>query len=622
MNKVIILILALTQLWVARHEMCTIEGKVTDSKGASILFASVALYQNGSMIRGTEVGMDGRYFFSDIKPGTYDIEASYIGYVAQKHIGLIVKEGFNSLNFQLSDDAVLLDLGVEIKAYKVPLVATNYTSTGSITDDKIRKLPTKSVHEIAASSAGISSRDGSDISVRGSRSSETVYYLDGVRVSSSDKDTKPYIEPSRSGLITAGEWNDLNNWEKWSKLLKKDEFQNMNKYWGIQTEHRYPIFIVNENHLPISGVSVFLKNDKDSIIWCSITDVHGRAELFDLSHSPPKNRILQYQYGNSKNKISLGKKNKEEGTTIRLKSGCKSTKKANIAFVVDATGSMGDEIAFLKSDLASVLENVKTRNTNVAINYGSVFFKDKGDTYVTKAQDFTTDEHQLISFINEQNAGGGGDFPEAVDSALIHTLNLAWEDDAEVKLIFLILDAPPHFELIERYKNAVIRAAKMGIKIIPITASGIDRRTEFLMKFTSILTNGTYTFITDHSGIGGVHLAPVHDEYEVEKLNALMVRLINGYIYNYACNQNIVSFENDDVVIHPNPAKDIIHVTLSNQEFNNIDIISPTGQLQLRKDESDKNKIRLNIQDLIAGQYFVRITYDNKVITKSFIKMN
>lgn len=83
-------------------------------------------------------------------------------------------------------------------------------------------------------------------------------------------------------------------------------------------------------------------------------------------------------------------------------------------------------------------------------------------------------------------------------------------------MIFLILDAPPHFEHIERYKNAVIKAAKMGVKIIPVTASGINRETDFLMKFTSILTNGTYTFITDHSGIGGDHLAPVHDEYEVE----------------------------------------------------------------------------------------------------------
>ena len=52
-----------------------------------------------------------------------------------------------------------------------------------MTAKKIRALPTKQVNAIAATSAGISSRDGGDISVRGSRSNETVYFLDGVRVS-------------------------------------------------------------------------------------------------------------------------------------------------------------------------------------------------------------------------------------------------------------------------------------------------------------------------------------------------------------------------------------------------------------------------------------------------------
>lgn len=69
--------------------------------------------------------------------------------------------------------------------------------------------------------------------------------------------------------------------------------------------------------------------------------------------------------------------------------------------------------------------------------------------------------------------------------------------------------------------------AKKGIKIIPITASGIDKETEFLMRFFAISTNGTYVFITNHSGIGNEHLEPTVGDYEVEFLNDLMVRLIN-----------------------------------------------------------------------------------------------
>ncbi|MBK8347484.1 MAG: T9SS type A sorting domain-containing protein [Saprospiraceae bacterium] len=284
---------------------------------------------------------------------------------------------------------------------------------------------------------------------------------------------------------------------------------------------------------------------------------------------------------------------------------------------------MSDEIAYLKSDLASVIENVESQNTNVAISYGSVFYQDKGDNYVTRAQDFTTDERQLISFIDQQNAGGGGDFPEAVDSALLHTLNLAWEDDAQVKLIFLILDAPPHLEHIERYKKAVIKAANMGIKIIPVTGSGINRETEFLMKFTSILTNGTYAFITNHSGIGGDHLAPVHNDYTVEKLNELMTRVINGYLYSTPCHQDDeTNLRNELDSFYPNPASTVLNVTWQKENLTRLDILSNTGQVVITVKDPERNKAKINIQNLISGQYYLRMTYKDQLVTRSFIKIN
>jgi hypothetical protein len=112
-------------------------------------------------------------------------------------------------------------------------------------------------------------------------------------------------------------------------------------------------------------------------------------------------------------------------------------------------------------------------------------------------------------------------------------LNLDREN-AVGKILFLILDAPPHHtpESIRRLGKSVQAAAKKGIKIIPITASGIDKETEFLMRSFAIHTNGTYVFITDHSGIGNEHLEPTVGEYEVEYLNNLMVRLIIKYSEN------------------------------------------------------------------------------------------
>ncbi|MBK9255424.1 MAG: carboxypeptidase regulatory-like domain-containing protein [Saprospiraceae bacterium] len=621
MNKVCTLLFALLQLFSSVQESGTIEGKVSEvNSGEPIIFATVALYKNGVLVNGIETDLDGNYFLSEVQPGTYDMEASLIGYATQKLKNIVVKAGRNNIvHFQLSDDAVLLDLGLKVVQYNVKLIEIDNTTTGITTADNIRKLPTKNVDAIAATSVGVSS--AGDISIRGSRSAETVYFIDGVRVTSGAIEEKIHEETSQAGLVTAGEWNDLNNWEKWSELLKQDEFKYMNKYWGIYTHHRYPVFVTNEDNNPIAGVSVYLKNHKDSIVWRAVTDIHGRAELFDISDQPKPRLSLHYEYEEIKNKLTLHNENKDQGTNIKLKTACTSTTKANIAFVVDATGSMSDEINFLKSDLASVIESIETRNRDVSISYSSVFYRDKGDTYVTRAQDFTKDERQLISFIGNQSACGGGDFAEAVDSALIHTLDLSWEVDAEVKLIFLILDAPPHLQQIEKYKKAVIKAANMGIKIIPVTGSGINRETDFLMKFTAILTNGTYAFITNHSGIGGDHLAPVHDEYEVEKLNELLTRVINGYLYSSPCEQILVDDKNK-VTIYPNPAKDVINITVSEGDLKKVETLSNSGQILISPKVTDEESISVNISNLISGQYFVKLTFAEKVITKSFIKID
>src|SRR5690606_28662573 len=183
MKGVYILILVLQHFTALTQGQTVIEGKVTDAKtGEPIMFGTVAIYKEGVLYNGTETDLDGAYFFTNVRPGTYDIEASLLGYAAQRLQGLVIKAGrTNRIDFQLSDDAVLLDLGVEVKCYHVRLIDVDNTTMGTtVTAEKIRNLPTKSVDAITATAAGISS--GEDVSMRSSRSNETTYYIDGIRV--------------------------------------------------------------------------------------------------------------------------------------------------------------------------------------------------------------------------------------------------------------------------------------------------------------------------------------------------------------------------------------------------------------------------------------------------------
>jgi hypothetical protein len=176
---------------------------------------------------------------------------------------------------------------------------------------------------------------------------------------------------------------------------------------------------------------------------------------------------------------------------------------------------------------------VKNDNPEIDIYTSSVFYRDIGDQYLVKHSDFTQNIDIAREFISQQEANGGGDYPEAVHTALRTGIEqLQWSAEAKTRIAFLLLDAPPHYEaqIVDEIQHSIKMAAAKGIKIIPITASGIDKETEFLMRFFSITTNGTYVFITDDSGIGNDHLEPSVGDYEVELLNDLLVRLINKYL--------------------------------------------------------------------------------------------
>lgn len=166
------------------YAQTSLQGQIVDDvTNEAILFGTVALYKNEVLITGTETDFDGNYYFSNLEPGTYEVEARYVGYTSERQVGVIVKAGkTNQLNFRLTTGVIMDE--VVIKDYKAPLIEIdNTTSGGTVTSETIRNLPTKNINQIAATTAGLSSIDGGAINVRGSRSNATDYYIDGIRVS-------------------------------------------------------------------------------------------------------------------------------------------------------------------------------------------------------------------------------------------------------------------------------------------------------------------------------------------------------------------------------------------------------------------------------------------------------
>ena len=348
--------------------------------------------------------------------------------------------------------------------------------------------------------------------------------------SKESKDGQGGIQP-QGGLVTAGEWNDLDNWDFYQKTLIKEPFKGFPDDWQMYTNHRIAVAITAKNKPAANATITLFRNDTP--IWTAKTDNLGRAELWVGAFQKEKElnpTLLRLKV--NEQWVSTATISETQVNRIALDEALPSpTNLVQIAFMVDATGSMGDELEFLKMDLKKVITEVQKTNNQLKISTATVFYRDEGDEYVVKHSPFTEDINQTTEFISQQRADGGGDFPEAVDKALVQLNQLQWQPEARTRIAFLVLDAPPHNKpaVINSIQYSVKTAAASGIKLIPVVASGIDKTTEFLMRFIAMYTNGTYVFITDHSGIGNKHLEPSVGEYQVEKLSDLMVRLIKKY---------------------------------------------------------------------------------------------
>ncbi|MBD3406400.1 MAG: VWA domain-containing protein [Candidatus Lokiarchaeota archaeon] len=119
----------------------------------------------------------------------------------------------------------------------------------------------------------------------------------------------------------------------------------------------------------------------------------------------------------------------------------------DVAFVVDTTGSMKDDISAVKDSLFDIVDKIVRKTEDLEFRFGIVSYRDhppQDRSYVTKVFDFTDDIKEVHKKISKLKPSEGGDTPEAVADG-IHDARtkLSWGVDA-YKVLLLVGDAPPH----------------------------------------------------------------------------------------------------------------------------------------------------------------------------------
>ncbi|MEZ5714331.1 MAG: VWA domain-containing protein [Paracoccaceae bacterium] len=198
----------------------------------------------------------------------------------------------------------------------------------------------------------------------------------------------------------------------------------------------------------------------------------------------------------------------------------------DLAFVIDTTGSMGDEIAWLTREFAGLVRQARQAAPGANIRFGLVAYRDQGDDYVVRNFGFTQNQRQMQGWLAGLDANGGGDYPEAADRAMEAAAGLTWRRGKGERLLFHIADAPAHKAGAKRYLAASRKLALAQVQVFGLGASGTGPEAEFLMRQAAAQSNGRYLFLTDDSGVGLAHGEPSVACYKVTRLKSLLSRVL------------------------------------------------------------------------------------------------
>ncbi|MBO7377480.1 MAG: hypothetical protein J6U35_01225 [Clostridia bacterium] len=373
-----------------------------------------------------------------------------------------------------------------------------------------------------------------------------------------DGGTSSQQQRPKAGQITASAWNDNVYYEEFLELFKYEKIDpelgedgnwiyhdpikgRLYDYlsqdrWGFYANNRVTVR-VNSGDEPVAGALVEYYNVTRNILnetikheAYAVTDANGVAYIF------PNNDSGTFTVTSAEYTAEGSYDAEERDVTVSLGGKAEKDNVIKLMFVVDVTGSMGDEINYLSSELTDVIERVAGAYEGVRIDLAFLFYRDDGDREKFCYFDFLTVTEDVnlrmaLKNLNTQYADGGGDYPEAMDEALEMAASKDWGDENSTKIIFHEYDAPPHQKSENKacYERAVRLAAQKGIRINPVLCSGADLLCEYLAREAAIHTAGNFVFVTNHSGIGFSHHDPDLKQATVEYLNDLIVRLVKGY---------------------------------------------------------------------------------------------
>jgi hypothetical protein len=338
----------------------------------------------------------------------------------------------------------------------------------------------------------------------------------------------PSEREAQAGLLTAGDHDDLLNPEAYAAYAQRFLQAQGDDLPFVDTRGRVAVKVVDARGRPVPFASVDVARRGAPLRLVAAAD--GTASFYPkFDGVPARTRVsVSSRAGEAVRPLDLAGDGSRY-VAVTLPGVAPAVTALDLALVIDTTGSMGDEMAYLQAEIDSIVARLKREAGQLDLRIGVVVYRDDGDEYVVRSTPLTADIGSVRATLERQEADGGGDMPEAVDRALAEAERLAWRPGV-AKAMLLVADAPPHAEAMTATLASTQRLRARGVQIVPVAASGVDDSAQYVMRTMAALTQGRYIFLTDDSGVGDPHAEPDLACYAVTRLDQLIARVLAGIV--------------------------------------------------------------------------------------------
>jgi len=336
--------------------------------------------------------------------------------------------------------------------------------------------------------------------------------------------------------LRAGSVDDNALWDDY--LLYRQQFAQ----WGIHVHdldvtERHVITIADQYGLPVLGASIRILSAQGERIADMQTTSEGRVLFFPRLHPFGEDETFQIEVNFQGERTTQQALRSEREHTMQIqRDELPDPVRLDVHFLIDATGSMADEIQQLKENMIAIAESVQLLDPEAEVRFGMTVYRDRGDLFVSRTLDFTPDVEHFVEELRAVVAEGGGDYAESLNEGLHDALHLPeWRSGSCIRLVFLIADAPPHLDYANDYDYATeaIHAASQGVKIYPLASSGLDDQGEFIFRQLAQISGGRFLFLTyGAGGAPGDDTTHHVDDYSVLSLDQLVLRMIEEELTN------------------------------------------------------------------------------------------